>query len=190
MPPEFFDQLEIRPLCTEDVDRAFTLVSVAKSWIDLEQWRRFARPSIDLSAHAEPGAPAYGVVVAATAGNTLIGLYTWSVCPSLDYGTIFRVENFIAAGVVQPHRILHQLIDYIMAQASESGCGAVHADLPASYTVATTTAANDPMISAFVNAGFNVEKVKLCRPLDGSICHAVEAADRRAAKVVSLTGTR
>jgi len=153
-----YDLHELRPA---ERDRAFVLVRLLKPEVDLARWRAFLK---DVEHQCACGMER-GITVASLGDGCLIGLYTWAVQPSLEHEKIFTVDNFMAAGALDPEPLFDAMIGEMDTHAHALGCGALQISLPNLYTA---TKQHRLLQDSFLGHGFIVADQKLRRACEAA----------------------
>lgn len=151
----------VKPLGEGKVLQAYPLVQSAVPHLTLEQWLDYVR-SINDRQSSEPGCA--GVMSAETRDGYIYGLYCHAVEQDIHHGRVLKVRNFVAADLYSTSGIVDRLVNSIVTVARDSGCSAVHVDLP--DTPSRTPRPAEGVVNLFKDAGFRVESVALCRPVD------------------------
>lgn len=151
----------VKPLGEGKVLQAYPLVQSAVPHLTLEQWLDYVR-SINDRTSAEPGCA--GVMSVETGDGYIYGLYCHAVEPDIHHGRVLKVRNFVAADLYNSAGIVDRLMDSIVLVARDSGCTAVHVDLPDTPNRSPRPAG--AVVNLFKDAGFRIESVALCRPIE------------------------
>lgn len=150
---------DLHDLRAGERDRAYVLVHLMKPEVDLARWRGFLE---DVAGQCAAGIER-GIAVATLGADCLVGLYSWATQPSLEYKKIFTVDNFIAAGALDPEPLFDAMIKQMDARAQALGCGAVQISLPNLYT---STKQHRLLQDSFLDHGFIVADQKLRRSFE------------------------
>jgi len=147
---------DLHDLRAQERDRAYVLVHLMKPEVDLTRWRGFLA---DVAGQCAAGIDR-GITVATLGEDCLVGLFTWSTQPSLEHKKVFTVDNFIAAGALDPEPLFDAMIKDMDVRAHTLGCGAVQISLPNLYT---STRQHRLLQDSFLDHGFIVADQKLRR---------------------------
>lgn len=153
----------VKPLGEGKVLQAYPLVQTAVPHLTLEQWLDYAK----LVCEAEPSAsPASGVMSAQNCDGYIYGIYCHEVTTDIQHGRILKVSNLITANLYDAAGIMDRMIDSMLEIARDRGCAAVHVDLPGLPRKGPQPV--EGLAGMLKGAGYRVESVALCRPLEES----------------------
>ncbi len=160
--------IDIHPLRPCEHERAYILVHLMKPEVDLARWRAYLA-SIDRYGRGR------GTTVASLGKDCLVALYTWATQPSLDHENVFSVDNFIAAGALDPEPLFEKMIEEMDRQAQRLGCGAMQVSLP---SVFTGKKQQRLLVDCFLAQGYAVadQKLRRVRAQVGPLIAARESA--------------
>jgi len=147
---------DLHDLKAAESDRAFVLVHLMKPDVDLGRWRAFLADVERQCARGEER----GITVASLGDDCLVGLFSWAVQPSLEHERVLTVDNFIAAGALDPEPLFDDMIAAMETCAQTRRCGAVQISLPNLYT---STRQHRHLHDSFLGHGFIVADQKLRR---------------------------
>ncbi len=152
----------VKPLGEGQVMQAYPLVQTAVPHLTLDQWMSYAR---SLCAPQPSPAAGHGVMSAQNGNGYIYGIYCHEIETDIHHGRVLKVSNLFAANLYDSEGIVDGLMDSMHAVARDSGCNAVHVDLPESMRPAGPRPA-EGVLSRFKGAGYRVESVALCRKLE------------------------
>ncbi|MEE8443935.1 MAG: hypothetical protein V3S44_01210 [Alphaproteobacteria bacterium] len=150
----------VKPLGEEQVMQAYPLVQSASPQLTLDQWMDYVQT---LSQEGDSDPRGGGVMSVQNGEGYIYGIYCHEVEANIQHGRVLKVSNFVAANLYDAKSVTGGLIDSMASVARDSGCGAVHVDLPEEIRPGPRLV--DGIASQFKGAGYQVESVALCRSI-------------------------
>jgi len=161
---EMAKKFVVKPLGEGKVLQAYPLIQSAVPELSMEQWLDYVHTIGERKASGEAGCA--GVMSVQNGDGYIYGLYCHAVEADLHHGRVLKVRNLVAANLYDSAGIIDRLMDSIVSVARANDCTAVHVDLPDSARRGSDPV--DGVVSMFKGAGFRIESVALCRPLQES----------------------
>jgi hypothetical protein len=107
------------------VDRAYTLVRAIGVPIALLEWREFCRSAALPRIRNEPSDDREEIVVALNSQGYVKGLSIYVTRDHRTYGRLLDVPFFIVACTADPEGVAAELLTFVRAKCSHSGCSGV-----------------------------------------------------------------
>lgn len=151
----------VKPLGEGQMLQAFPLVQNAVPHLTMDEWLDYARSMQDKSPAADSKT---GVMSAQNSDGYIYGIYCHEVRNDIQRGRILKISNLVAANLYDAAGIMDRMIDSMLSIAREQDCAAVQVDLP--DAVSPGPRAVDGTVGMLKGAGYELEGVAMCRPLD------------------------
>lgn len=151
----------VKPLGEGQVLQAYPLVQTAVPHVTLEEWVRYAEELRDRQ-HLAPGCA--GVMSAQNPDGYIYGIYCHEVESTIKHGRILKVTNLVTANLYDSSGIMDRMIDSMHDKARDSGCVAVHVELPEEVGMGPRPVGG--AVSMLRSAGYRVAAVALRCPIE------------------------
>ena len=148
--------LQVRPLATEQILQAYTLVSLFDPELGLDQWTAYASQLLGTNEDR-----AQGILTVQTRDSYIYGLCAHWLRPDLRRGSVLEIDNFAVIAMARGGTIANLLLRSLEKTGRESGCSCISVKLIDPKMRRWLRASDRPKEDFFSAAGFRGDQLRL-----------------------------